>query len=183
VTRRPFGGTLLLAAAALFTAGCATPWPPPSARSAEALSGRLSVRVEAADAAPARAVSASFELRGNADAGELDLSTPLGTLMGRARWNASGVVLMTPQGERRYDDLGSLTQEVLGESLPVAALFDWLRGRPWSGAASVPNTPPAEPGFEQLGWAVGLARFEDAQITARRNAAPVVTVRAQLDPP
>jgi len=60
-------------------------------------------------------------------------------------------------------------------------LFDWLHGRPWSGAASVPTTPPAERGFAQLGWVVSLARFDEGWIAARREQAPVVTVRAKLD--
>jgi outer membrane lipoprotein LolB len=92
-------------------------------------------------------------------------------------------VLATPQGETRYDDLDALTRAVLGESLPVAALFDWLRGRPWPGASSTANAPPAEPGFKQLGWIVSLARFNEAWIAARRERAPVVTVRAKLDRP
>jgi outer membrane lipoprotein LolB len=149
----------------------------------DTLSGRLAVRVAAAEGAPARSVAAAFELRGNADQGRLDLSTPLGSVLAQARWAPGSVVLVTPQGDTRFDDLDALTRAVLGESLPVAALFDWLRGRPWPGATSTPSVAPAEPGFEQLGWVVNLARFEDAQVAARRERAPVVTVRAQLDRP
>lgn len=66
---------------------------------------------------------------------------------------------------------------MLGESLPVAALFDWLHGRPWRGAAHV----IAAPGFRQLGWAVDLARFADDTIVAVREQLPAVTVRVKLD--
>jgi outer membrane lipoprotein LolB len=93
------------------------------------------------------------------------------------------VVLATPQGETRYADLDTLTHDMLGESIPVAALFDWLHGRPWAGAASVATVPPAEPGFEQLGWSVSLAKFDEAWLSARREQPPVVTVRAKLDRP
>ena len=149
----------------------------------ETLSGRLSVKVDAAGSEPARSVSAAFELQGDAQRGRLNLSTPLGSVLAQARWAPGDVVLATPQGETKFDDLDSLTREVLGESLPVAALFDWLRGRPWPGAASSATVPPAEPGFEQLGWSVSLARFDEAWVDARRAQAPVVTVRAKVDRP
>jgi outer membrane lipoprotein LolB len=45
------------------------------------------------------------------------------------------------------------------------------------------SVPPADPGFEQLGWSVNLARFDEAWVTARRAQAPAVTVRAKLDRP
>ena len=106
---------------------------------------------------------------------------PLGTLLAQARWAPRQVVLATPQGESRFADLDALTREVLGEAVPVAALFDWLRGRPWPGAASTALVPASEPGFQQLGWAVNLARFDRAAVTAQREQAPTVTVRAQLD--
>lgn len=147
----------------------------------EPLSGRLSVRVEAEGATPARSLSAAFELRGDPNAGRLDLSTPLGSVLAQARWSPVRVVLATPRGETDFADLDALTREVLGESLPVAALFDWLRGRPWAGATSTRSSPGS--GFEQLGWAVDLARFDEALVAARRQSPPPVTVRIKLDRP
>lgn len=169
--------------AALVAAGCATHQMSLPSSTAAPLAGRMAVKVEAHGDQPARAVSASFELRGDAQAGELDLSTPLGSLLGRARWNPVDVVLETSRGEQRYADLGTLTRDVLGESVPVAALFDWLRGQPWPGADSRATQPPAHPGFEQLGWTVNLARFAEGHITAHRSQPPAVTVRTQLDRP
>ena len=147
----------------------------------DTLAGRLAVRVEAHDGTAGRSENAAFELQGSAHAGRLDLSTPLGSVLAQARWAPGSVVLATPQGERSFTDLDALTQEVLGESVPVAALFDWLRGRPWPGAATVTNEAPAEAGFTQLGWSVSLARFDDGLVVAKRDSAPVVTVRAKLD--
>ena len=167
---------------ALVMAACASV-PTPPAAVGDSLSGRLAVRVDGVDGGAARSLSAAFELRGSAEAGQLNLATPLGSVLAQARWAPGTVVLATPQGETRFPDLDALTREVLGESLPVAALFDWLRGRPWAGATSRPTRAPAEPGFEQLGWAVNLARFDEAQVAARRERAPVVTVRAKLDRP
>ena len=168
--------------AALLIAACATaPLPAPSP--GEALTGRLAVRVDGEGGAAPRSVSAAFELLGNPQAGRLNLSTPLGSVLAQARWALGSVVLTTPQGEKTFADLDALTREVLGESLPVAALFDWLRGRPWPGAASTATVAPAEPGFAQLGWVVSLARFDEAWVAARREQPPVVTVRAKLDRP
>lgn len=165
----------LLAASLL--AGCATVGqkaPPDSAT----LSGKLSVRVDATATTPSRSESGNFELKGTPEAGQLNLSTPLGTVMAQARWAGNRAWLATSQGETAYPDLDALTQEMLGESLPVAALFDWLRGRPWPGTAS----RPVEGGFEQLGWTIDLARFGEGWVAARRAQAPAVLVRAKVDP-
>lgn len=115
----------------------------------------------------------------------MNLSTPLGSVLAQARWAPGSVVLVTPRGEQRFADLNALTHEVLGESIPVAALFDWLRGRPWPGAPSEPLPSTASGsaiGFLQLGWSVNLSKFSNGAIVARREAPPVVTVRALLDP-
>jgi outer membrane lipoprotein LolB len=63
----------------------------------------------------------------------------------------------------------------------VAALFDWLRGRPWPESPSAPLPEPAR-GFAQLGWQIDLSRFDEGLLLARRNAEPVVQLRARLAP-
>ena len=171
---------LVIAASALL-AGCATLPPPVEPASSQTLAGRLTVKVDATPTTEARNVSAAFELQGSPQQGRLDLSTPLGTILAQARWAPGKVVLANSQGETRFADLDALTREVLGESLPVAALFDWLRGRPWPGAASKPNTGGA--GFTQLGWVVSLARLDEGWVAAQRDLAPAVTVRVKLDRP
>lgn len=164
-------------------AGCAGPRQPPDLVAGEPLSGRLSVHVDATPVEDAHNITAAFELHGSAEHGRLDLSTPLGTLIARAHWAPSQVALVTSKGETRFANLDALTHEVLGESVPLAALFDWLNGRPWPGAPSVPTTSPMDAGFVQLGWVVSLARFNEGWVAARRSQAPVVTVRAKLDRP
>lgn len=158
-------------------AGCATVGQQAPAGSAT-LSGKLSVRVDATATTPSRSESGHFELKGSPEAGQLNLSTPLGTVMAQARWSGRQAWLATSQGETAYPDLDTLTQEMLGERLPVAALFDWLRGRPWAGAAS----RAVDGGFEQLGWTIDLARFGEGWVAARRAQAPAVLVRAKVDP-
>lgn len=179
---RPLGS--LLAAAAIVLGGCATPPRPAADLSApDQLAGRMTVRVDATPTSAARQVTAAFDLQGTPREGRLDLSTPLGTTLAQARWAPGKVALVTAQGETQFASLDELTREVLGESLPVAALFDWLRGRPWPGAPSTPAASAADPGFGQLGWQVSLARFADGWIDATRAQAPAVTVRARLERP
>jgi len=170
----PFAAPLLLAACA-----SVTPQPPPAG--GESFSGRLSLRVAGDTSAPVRSTSASFELMGSAQQGSFSLDTPLGTTLAVARWQPGRVTLSTPQGESAHADLAALTREALGEELPVAALFDWLHGRPWAGADSTPTTPPAPVGFSQLGWTVDVARLAQDWLVAERPGTATVTVRIKLD--
>jgi outer membrane lipoprotein LolB len=167
-----------VAASVALVAGCATA-PAPVPGSAPPLAGRLLVRV---DSQPPRSVSAQFELSGSPAAGTLVLSGPLGATAARAEWSREQATLQTADRRSSYPDLDSLAEEALGERIPIAALFDWLRGRPWAGAASAPRRDGA-PGFEQLGWRVSLVGWSEGSVEAERSAAPAVLVRARLDAP
>lgn len=166
----------LLAAALL--AACASV-PPAGSPGGEWTSGRLSLRVDARPDRAAQSVAAAFELRGNADAGDLRLLSPLGTQLAHARWNGERATLATPEGERRFANLDDLAEQSLGERVPLAALPDWIAGRPWPGAPSRAAEPG--PGFEQLGWAVDLGAFAEGRLVARRAAPPALTLRIVLD--
>jgi outer membrane lipoprotein LolB len=172
------GATLL---AVLMLAGCAT--PPTALPDANALTGRLSLQIDAEPGRPAHSISAAFDLRGGADHGELRLSTPLGTTLAAAFWEPGDARLVTPQGERRFADLDELSREAFGEILPLRALPDWLHGRPWPDAPESARALQPGPGFVQLGWTIDLARFESGQLQAWRPGPPVVRLRAQMDPP
>jgi len=164
-------------ACTLLVTGCAT-MPEPAA-DAPRLSGRLSVRV---DSEPVRAVTASFELQGDARLGVLRLSSPLGDTLAEARWSPVATELRAPAGRAQFADLDDMAAKTLGERLPMSALFDWLRGRPWPEAPFVPLAAPAV-GFEQLGWQVHLERLAEHFVEARRATPPVVTVRARIEAP
>lgn len=157
--------------------GCAS-GPPPATRT-DNISGRMAINVAASRSAGERSATLTYDLRGNPEAGQADFSTSLGSVLARARWSPAKVELITEQGERQFADLDSMSREALGEVIPVAALFDWLRGRPWPGAPSRSTAT----GFEQLGWSVDTSQIADSRLLARRDAAPVVTVRALIDRP
>ena len=139
--------------------------------------GRLSLRVEASAARPAQSLTASFELRGSARRGELQLIGPLGSQLAQARWQPGTAELVTAEGRRDFADLDALAEQALGERIPLAALPDWLAGRPWTAAA---HTPTAA-GFEQLGWQVDTSRHAEGRVAATRAAPPAVSLRVQLD--
>ncbi|HEY1394528.1 outer membrane lipoprotein LolB [Roseateles sp.] len=129
-------------------------------------------------------VNANFELLGDPRRGQLEMSTALGSLVARVSWQPGSAWVKTPDGDRAYDDIDALTQELLGETLPLQALFDWLRGRPWPQA---PSRPSGESGFQQLGWQVDLRRFDVQLISAQRmnpnGPEPLATLRLKLDAP
>jgi outer membrane lipoprotein LolB len=167
--------------ATLALAGCAA--VPPAPPGTQTLSGRLALQVDALPDRPAQSISASFDLRGSTEQGELRLSTPLGTTLAAAFWGPGEARLVTPQGEQRYDDLDALSRDAFGESLPLRALPDWLQGRPWPGATEPAQPLQPGPGFVQLGWTIDLARFDAGQVLAWRTGPPGVRLRAQMDAP
>jgi outer membrane lipoprotein LolB len=174
--RRVLAAWGLAAMAAGLLAGCATPQSPAGAPT-ETLSGRLSVRV---DGRADRSIAAGFDLSGSAREGQLLLSGPLGTTAARARWSPGQAVLESGGHASHHADLEALATAALGEAVPIAALFDWLRGRAWAGAPATPRSDGTA-GFEQLGWQVSLARWSDGWIEAVRAAPPVIIVRARLE--
>lgn len=141
--------------------------------------GRLLLRVDATAAQAAQSVTAAFELQGDSNSGELRLLTPLGTRLATALWSPRQVLLSTPEGERTFASLDDLSQQTLGQSVPLAALPDWLAGRPWPGAAFQTQAQ----GFEQLGWQVSTAGRAEGLVEARRATAPAILLRVRLELP
>lgn len=171
---RKVGRAVTALAATLLLAACAT-----TPRPAPELSGRLAVRVQAQPDAAARSLVTQFELRGDATAGSLQLTTPIGLTAAEAHWQPGRAELVTPDGRRSFDSLDALAEQMLGEPLPLAALIEWLRGRPWAGAPSRLEAG----GFEQLGWRIDLSRLGEGWVLAARERAPAVSVRARLETP
>ncbi len=189
--RRVFGAGALAVLGTAALAGCSSlPRAGGVAGAALAdaprLTGKFGLIVPAGPGGQPRGqnVNASFELLGDARRGQLEMSTSLGSLVARVSWQPGSAWLKTPDGDRAYDDIDALTQELLGEALPLQALFDWLRGRPWPQAAS---RAVGESGFQQLGWQVDLRRFDAQLISAQRlnpnGPEPLATLRLKLDAP
>jgi outer membrane lipoprotein LolB len=161
------------ALAVLWIAGCSSL---PTDESVDTLSGRLILQVGPGAGTAAQQWSAGFELRGSAQAGELALTSPLGTTVAHARWRPGSVELQQGGEHRAFADLGELSRQLLGQDVPLEALFDWLRGRPWPAARHESTTQ----GFVQQGWTVDLSGHGEGRVTARRDQAPAIILRARL---
>ncbi len=190
--------------AALLLAGCAQKSPlvamAPRATSNTALnaaanadelqdqrwSGRLVLKLAAFGQESAQGVNVAFDLQGNPKQGQLDMSTPMGTLVAQVRWQESKATLTTADGAESYDSLDALTQRVLGESLPVATMMSWLQGRPapapaWTTALAGQTSPKQ---FVQAGWQVDLRELDRGTLLAERLGTPTqrgATLRLRLD--
>ena len=171
---------------ALLLQACVT-HPPPLP--GHVWSGKLGVRTDAAPGQPARSMSGQFELSGSASSGQLVLTSPIGTTIARARWSdpvgtrgePSKIELEADGGTTHYATLEEMMQRAIGDQLPLAAMFDWLDGRPWPDAPVQRSADGAS--FDQLGWHVDLSqlagnRLIDAQ---RPQPVPVLHVRVKLD--
>lgn len=153
--------------------GCAT--PPPVPLGGVAWSGRLALRIEGPQA---QSMSARFELAGGAERGQFGMVTPLGTRVLQADWSPGGARLQLPDGLRQYASMDELTRDSLGEPVPVAALFDWLLGRPVVG---VPHQVVAE-GFTQSGWRIDTRQQAEGRFElSREMPQPRVVLRVVFD--
>jgi outer membrane lipoprotein LolB len=159
------GLRLLVLLAIFLIAGCATP-----KRAAGTFDiqnhwqGRLAIKVLGT---PPQAFSADFELDGHGEAGTLALLSPLGTTVAHMQWAPGMAQLRNGSELRNFESLSALAQQATGTELPVAALFDWLRG----------TATPAP------GWEADLSQLSEGRLQAQRqaDAAPAVELRIILE--
>jgi outer membrane lipoprotein LolB len=146
----------------LLAAGCASPRMIPVDDKAY-WSGRMAIQVLKN---PPESLSTGFELQGSAQAGEMVLLSPIGTTLARLEWTPQGARLT--QGQQQVDspNLQRLGARLTGTELPIAALFEWLAGRP----------------AEAPGWQVDLSAHAQGRINAeRREPSPGAVLRIALD--
>ena len=158
------GLTLLLAL--FLVTGCAQPplARDPATNNAPFWHGRLALRV---DSEPPQSFFAAFELRGQAHAGELHLTSPLGTTLARLQWSPGAATLHNNGQTQQFDSLDALATQATGASIPIAALFAWLAGQP----------VPSE------GWEADLTQLDAGRLLARRTTpAPPSELRLILEP-
>jgi outer membrane lipoprotein LolB len=141
------------ACCALLVAGCAVPPRTPVAPGLQVWSGRLALTVEGQSS---QSFSAGFELKGAPEAGELSLFNPLGGTIAVLGWSPGTATLKANGNTRQFPSLEALAQEATGAPLPVAALFDWLGGKP---------TPIS-------GWEPDVSQVADGRLRARRTDPP-----------
>jgi outer membrane lipoprotein LolB len=112
--------------------------------------GRLVLQVEDK---PSESFVAGFELKGDAKTGELALFSPLGGMLALLNWEPGKALLKTAgESSREFPSVEALTAHVTGAAIPMAALFDWLRGR----ETRVP------------GWRTDLTQLHQGRLSAKR---------------
>jgi outer membrane lipoprotein LolB len=160
------GGLAALAlGAALLAGGCATPPRPaaPADTQAGPWSGRLALQVEDNQS---QSFSAGFQLKGSARAGELALFNPLGGTIAVLSWSPGTATLLSNGQPRDFESVDALVAHATGSAIPVAALFDWLRGA---------NTPVP-------GWQADLSQLGQGRLRAQRlQPPPPADLRVVLD--
>jgi outer membrane lipoprotein LolB len=146
----------------LLAAGCAAPRMIPLDTNAY-WSGRMAIQVLKN---PPESLSAGFELQGSVQAGEMVLLSPIGTTLARLEWTPQGARLAQGQQQVESTSLQRLGARLTGTELPIAALFEWLAGRP----------------AEAPGWQVDLSAHAQGRISAeRREPSPGAVLRIALD--
>jgi outer membrane lipoprotein LolB len=181
----------------LLLSACASLPPPKGADHHYA--GRFSLAVTRADpggAAPQRdAWTGRFALEVDARSLTLDLVSPLGSTIARFETDAQEARLLVPaNGGVRVEhgsDAQALSEQVLGWSLPVAGMADWVEGRPSPARPYQPLAASADTTrFEQDGWAVTVEPPADGRPGRRLqmdrsglDGAPDVALRVVLDGP
>ncbi len=128
--------------------------------------GRLSLHV---DSEPPQSLSGAFLISGNAETGDLTLSTPFGGTLVKLSWTPEQASLKSNSNTSYYASANALVEQVTGTVLPLAALFDWLAGR---------DTPAP-------GWQTDLSQFSHPDsprfMAKRTEPLPVVELRIVLD--
>ena len=161
MSRRLFGACF----ATLLIAGCATGTGAKAPHDTETnqWSGRLALNVASE---PPQSFSAGFNLSGNAEAGELSLTSPLGSTLAVLRWQPGQALLRQGDQTRRFDSLEALAAAATGAPIPLRALFAWLRGQ-------------AE---DVTGWRADLSQLSAGRVNAQREMPlPTADLRIILD--
>ena len=154
----------LLGWSLLALSGCATPpRPPAAANESGPWSGRLALQVKDNTS---QSFAAMFELQGTAQAGELTLTNPLGGVIAVLAWTPGSATLRSNGRTRSFPSVDALVTQATGAAIPLAALFDWLRGR---------NTPVP-------GRRANLTQLDQGRISAvRHDPQPEADLRVALD--
>jgi len=147
-------------------AGCAQPQRATGTNGLknELWTGRISLQVQSE---PVQSFSASFELKGRPERGELSLISPLGSVLGVLRWSPGEASLDSGNGKvQRFSSVDELMAQATGAAVPLSALFAWLQGD--NASAS--------------GWSADLSRHPEGRISAKRTQpAPQADLRVVLD--
>ena len=190
---RGWRGWVLQVLALLCLVGCAAPVAPPDVRdSATELvrHGRFALKAEEFGRAP-EAVQGGFDWHDTGAVLILDLTNPFGSVLARVQVSLEGSVLTRANGEViRAATPDALLQRVLGQTMPVQGLRDWLRSQRVPGPAMTVQDRDEQGRivvFEQGGWTVRLSRFDalgpKMLVMTRQEGSKNISLRLVVDAP
>ncbi len=178
--------------ALLWLAGCASPVPEQNqtGRPEFLRYGRFALKAEDFNRNP-EAVQGGFTWRDTGVRFSLDLTDPMGSVIARVMVERTGATLTRANGEEIYAKTpDALMQRVLGQTVPVDALRNWLRTMktPLPGMSMVINDAEGRiQTFEQSGWRVQLSRFDDLGpqllVLMRHEGTKSIVIRLVVDKP
>jgi outer membrane lipoprotein LolB len=162
VLRRRLNTGLLCLALGL--PACATRPSPTRSTDEQLWSGRLALNIASE---PAQSLSGGFELRAQAQSGELKLLSPLGNQMAQLDW-APGLAKLDLGGKiYQQSSLDELLIQLTGSALPLLAMIDWLQAKP----VQVP------------GWVADLSQMRNGRLHIQSEGQqPSVQLRLVLEP-
>jgi len=183
---------LLVMVGLLILAGCATQSPETirSGNNELVRYGRFALKAEDFNRPP-EAVQGGFTWRDNGTRLTLDLTDPFGAVMARIVADQYGATLTRANGEEvRATSPDALMQTVLGQSIPVDGLRSWLRAMrqpPQSMTVSSRDVQGRVQSFEQGGWGVQLAKFDDIGpqllVITHNQGSKNIAIRLVIDSP
>ena len=134
-------------------------------------SGRLSLRIASE---PPQSLYAGFALIGDAQSGDLTLSSPLGNSLAQLSWTPQSAVLKTNNETKEYPSASVLIEHVTGTALPLNALFDWMAGK---------DTPAEGWDIDLSNMKISNSNHETVQrfVAKRMSPLPAAELRIAID--
>lgn len=182
-------GTAALAFNLLGLAGCQTapkpmiPLPAADQIATQQWQGHFSIKLGPWGTLPGEGQSFTFYLQSSSRTGQLDLMTPLGTQLAQVSWSPQGTRIESSEGTQQFASLKDMSQQLLGEEVPLRALPHWLQGIP------SPDLPTAtisadHTGFDQGGWTIDAHGLPNGKLQATRsqtNTQRLITIKVRLE--
>lgn len=169
--------------------GCQTapqpmiPLPPVDQAATQQWQGHFSIKLGPWGTQGTEGQSFTFYLQSTTKTGQLDLMTPLGTQLAQVNWNPQGTRIHSSEGSQQFASLKDMSEQLLGEDVPLQALPHWLQGMP------SPDLPSAQisadhTGFEQAGWTIEAHGLLNGKLQATRNQTStqrLITIKVRLE--
>ena len=170
--------------------GCQTPPPKPMVplphvdqAATQQWQGHFSIKLGPWGTQSGEGQSFTFYLQSASRTGQMDLMTPLGTQLAQVNWDPQGTRIESSEGTQQFASLKDMSQQLLGEDVPLQALPHWLQGMP------SPDLPTAtisadHTGFDQAGWTIDAHGLPNGKLQATRSQTStqrLITIKVRLE--